>query len=192
MDFRDVVDSVAKVAPTVATALGGPAAGAIAAMVAKLAGVEPTPEGMIHASQDPALQIKLAEIENSHAQKILELHLSHQVREQEEETKRLAEINATMRAELESGNVFKSGWRPFGGWVLMGCFALLNLAVVYAFVQDLSLVSDQQFTSLVIWLIAAQAAVQGVNIKKRSDDKVVARGERPPGFLGELVTRRKS
>ncbi|MFG6139496.1 3TM-type holin [Halomonas sp. B23F22_10] len=190
VEWKDAVAAVAKVAPAVASALGSPVAGGIAAgaasMVTGLLGIENTAEGVLAATQNPEKRAELIRINNEHQRELEKLRIEGEMAQAQEYTKRLAETQKTMRAELESESTYRAGWRPFGGWVLMGCFALLDLAMVFAIGTDPAIVGDPEFTGLLIWLIVAQGALQGVNIKKRSDDKALAVGERPRSFMDAI------
>jgi hypothetical protein len=44
---------------------------------------------------------------------------------------------------------------------------------------------------VLIWSVAAQAAVQGVNIKQRSNDKARQLGQTPSSFMDALSAFRK-
>ncbi|WP_018124961.1 3TM-type holin [Desulfovibrio oxyclinae] len=105
------------------------------------------------------------------------------MQEMQEQTKRLRQINRTMRTEYESANTYKTGWRPAVGWVLAFSFLIIVLAVVVPWVwftfDDPSQVSPmlESAARLIGALnnpIIAMAAVLGVLIKKRSDDKHAA------------------
>ncbi|TDX30769.1 holin (3TMs family) [Modicisalibacter xianhensis] len=192
MEWRDAISEVAKYAPAVATALGGPAAGGIAtgaaAMVTGLLGVENSPAGLVAATQDPAKKAELIRINNEHRQELTRMAFEAQAKADAEETARLSDINATMRAELNHEGVFKSGWRPAIGWVLAIAFGLMSAALSYALLRDPS-----QLPSImdgIITLVVAMAAVLGVNISARSKDKRVAMtGESPRSFLDAIRTK---
>jgi hypothetical protein len=192
MDWRDAISEVAKYAPTVATALGGPAAGGIAsgaaAMVTGLLGVENSPAGLVAATQDPAKQAELIRIENEHKRELTRMAFEAQAKADAEETARLSETNATMRAELSHEGVYKSGWRPAIGWVLAMAFGVMSVAMAVSLLRDPS-----QLPAImdgVITLVVAMAAVLGVNINARSKDKRVAMtGEAPRSFLDAIRTK---
>ncbi|MFO7595760.1 MAG: hypothetical protein R6W92_05360, partial [Desulfocurvibacter africanus] len=66
MSWKDVAEVVAKYAPTVGGAIGGPIgtlAGAAASLLAKALGVEAEPEAVMAALKDPAVLVRLREIE---------------------------------------------------------------------------------------------------------------------------------
>ena len=113
-----------------------------------------------------------------------------------EETKRMEIINQTMRVEYESKDRFKTGWRPFIGWVL-GCslgFYIFTMCVVFMWV----VVTNINQATQVLQAIAALASaltptwtvcmvVLGVAVKKRSDDKLAAIGQVKPGLIEKLA-----
>ncbi|WP_197053315.1 3TM-type holin [Litchfieldella xinjiangensis] len=64
MKWSDVAETVAKVAPVVGGALGGPAGAAVGSLAARALGVEPTPEAVARAiHDDPEAAVKLRKIE---------------------------------------------------------------------------------------------------------------------------------
>ncbi|WP_018126134.1 3TM-type holin [Desulfovibrio oxyclinae] len=120
------------------------------------------------------------------------------MQEMREKTQRLQEINRTMRVEYESANTYKTGWRPAVGWVLAFSFLIIVLAVVVPWVwftfEDPAQVSPmlESAARLIGALnnpIIAMAAVLGVLIKKRSDDKHAASTSRPSGTLAGLYQK---
>lgn len=192
MNWKDAVEEVAKYAPAVATALGGPAAGGIAtgasALITSLLGVENSPAGLVAATQDPEKKVELVRINNEHRQELTRLALEAQAKADAETTQRLGEINATIRAELSHDGIFKSGWRPAIGWVLALAFGLMSVAMAASLLRDPS-----QLPAImdgVITLVVAMAAVLGVNINARSKDKRVAiTGEAPRTFMDAIKVK---
>lgn len=110
------------------------------------------------------------------------------IAEMSEETKRLAEVNATMRAELASGDAFVRRCRPFFMYVMAVTWALQILGLSVAIVLEpgraaplINAVSD--LTTM--WSIAL--AVVGVYVKVRSDDKKTAVGAPAPTALESIA-----
>ena len=67
MKWEEVAKHVSKAAPLLGTVLGGPAGGAIGAIVASAFGVENTPDAISEAvKKDPKAALKLKEIELKH------------------------------------------------------------------------------------------------------------------------------
>lgn len=64
MEWKDVGNLVAKMAPALGTALGGPAGGAVGGLIANLLGTDSDAEAVAKAIQaDPNIAVKLKEIE---------------------------------------------------------------------------------------------------------------------------------
>lgn len=67
MNWSDVAKLAGKAAPLLGTALGGPAGGAVGAIVASALGVENTPEAVsVAVKNDPDAMVKLRQIELDH------------------------------------------------------------------------------------------------------------------------------
>lgn len=71
----DWIKTLATVAPSIATALGGPLAGVATKAVTEMLGIEPTEEALESAvlNADPTIMLKLKEAENSFLLKMKEL-----------------------------------------------------------------------------------------------------------------------
>ncbi|WP_311064092.1 3TM-type holin [Halomonas sp. DWK9] len=183
MEWRDIAQTVGKIAPIAGGALAGKAGSAVGSIIAGVLGVEERPEAVEAAIQaDPQAVERLRRLEQEHEREMLKLSL-------ESETARLSEINQTMRAEVGSESTFRAGWRPFNGWMLALSLASVNFGLIGVIIKDptqLSVVVD-----VLIWSVAAQAAVQGVNIKQRSNDKARQMGQTPSGFMDAISAIRK-
>lgn len=183
MKFKDVASSVAKVAPTVAGALAGPGAAQMAEWVANLLGVEATPAGMVHAAQNPDLAIKLKQLELDHEREIRKMDL-------EARTKQLAETNATIRAELERGNWWQTGWRPMIGWGFGLVLCAIGGSMAYNIAIDPTLASNESFMSTVVWVVVTMGGALGVNVRERTKDNMTRRGFEPKGFFQQVKTNK--
>ncbi|MDX1464107.1 MAG: 3TM-type holin [Halomonas sp.] len=193
--WKDAVAEVAQFAPAVAAAIGGPPAGGIAAgaarMVTGLLGVENTPGGLVAAAQDPEKRAELIRIDQEHRRELEKLRLEAEAAEAHEATKRLAEINQTIRAEAASQDAFVRRWRPSFGYLVAISWAVMTLALAWSIVMapgEAGTVA-QAITALTpMWSVAL--AILGINVSKRSQDKQVAAGQSPaPGFMGAIATR---
>lgn len=195
ISWRDAAETVAKVAPGVATALGGPGIGAAAGLATRFItdtlGIENTPEAMVAAAQNPDMVAELKRLELTHKEKLESLRLEEMTLQMQEESKRLAEVNATMRAELTHDGIFKSGWRPALGWVFAASVGVLVSAMAYTIARDPGMLGNQEFTGMLIWLFVTMGAVLGVNVRERSKDKMSRRGLKPAGFMSQIMTRRE-
>ncbi len=188
MNWRDAIEEVAKYAPAVATSLGGPAIGGItagaAAMVTSALGVRNTPAALVSALEDPVKREALVRLNNEHERELISIRLQAEAAQAQEETKRLSEVNQTMRAELATEGWWRTGWRPFNGWMLTASLAAVNFGLVAVVIRDPTQL--QAVVEVLIWSVVAQGAVQGVNIKKRSDDKQVMMGRAPASFMDAI------
>jgi len=73
-----------------------------------------------------------------------------------------AAINKTMRAEVKSPNVFKTGWRSAIGWTMALSFLLMTGSLCYAVINDPTQLPNA--VSGMMTLAVAMAAVLGINI----------------------------
>ena len=185
--------ALAEFVPTIAGWFGGDDAEETTKQVVDVAksitGMDNESDAIKAIKKDPALQIQFQQAMNP----VIIARL-------ENETKQQAEVNATIRAELNSNDKFKSWWRPALGWVVVINFGALMSSIVFvilwgAFQEDAKVItafmtslSSLIGTLTVIWTMAL--GVLGVNIKKRSDDKALAVGHPPkPNLLGSLASK---
>lgn len=193
MEWRDAITEVAKYAPAVATALGGPAAGGVTAgasrMVTELLGVEDSPAGLVAATQDPEKRAELIRINNTHKEKLEQMRLDAELAHAAEETARLTETNKTMRAELGADGWFKSGWRPALGWVFAASLGAMAGVMAYTVAMEPTLVGDPEFTGMLVWLFVTMGAALGINVRERSKDKARMMGDSPKNFMDSILKR---
>jgi hypothetical protein len=184
MEWKDIKGMVGKAAPLLGTLLGGPAGGAVGALVSSVLGVDNEPDEVHKAlSADPSLLLKLRETEIQQQTQLQQMMV-------ESETKKLSEVNATIRAELASGDKFKSYWRPLFGYVMALTWGAIMLAATYQilFKPDIAggtISSLGQMSAL--WGIGL--AVLGINVYKRSDDKAMAYGRSQESILSAVAGR---
>ncbi|MBU0698735.1 MAG: holin family protein, partial [Proteobacteria bacterium] len=134
---------------------------------------------------DPSLLLKLREAEMQQQTDLQRMMV-------ESETQRLTQVNETMRAELASGDKFKSYWRPLFGYVMALTWGAIMLATTYQIlftpnIAGTTIASLGQLSGL--WGIGL--AVLGINVWKRSDDKAMAFGRPPEGVLSAVASRIK-
>lgn len=194
MNWKDAVSLAAEHAPAVATALGGPGAGGITAgaarMVTGLLGVENSPEGLAQAVQDPEKLEELRRIDREHRQELTRLRFEAEAAEAAEITKRLEQTHETIRAEAASNDAYVRRWRPTFGYLVALAWLLQGVALGWALVRDPAQAGNlsQAITALTpMWGIAL--AVLGINVSKRSQDKQVAAGQQPAGFMSAIASR---
>ena len=105
----------------------------------------------------------------------------------ENETARMTEINRTMRVESRSNDPYVRRWRPTLGYIFAIEMALLfgGLFYVVVFRTDKAIEIITAAANLG-WIIGVQAAVLGVSVVQRSNDKKVAAGQ-PTGLVNGLA-----
>jgi hypothetical protein len=116
---------IGDVAPALATALGGPLAGAAVAFLSKELGLsESTTNAVANAvaGMTPADMVKMKELDNQFKVQMAQQGISLQ----------LAQIAANT-AEAKSTNWWVAGWRPFVGWV--GAMGLLYASFLFPLMQ---------------------------------------------------------
>lgn len=193
MSWSDVKGAVAKIAPILGTALGGPAGTAVGGLIAAALGVGDTPDAVHQAIQnDPQAAVKLVQLQNQHEEQIVQLHL-------QAETTQQAEINKTYRAEIAANDPYVRRWRPTYGyataitWILQTC-ALVAAVVGATFIYPQH--ANEIMTGLgslfgamtAMWGIAL--TVLGINVSKRSQDKQVLAGQTPQlGVIQQIAAK---
>lgn len=184
MDWKDLKGIVGKAAPLLGTLLGGPAGAAAGSLVASVLGVDNEPDEVKKALEaDPSLLLKLREAEMQQQTELQRMMV-------ESETQQLSQVNETIRAELASGDKFKSYWRPLFGYVMALTWGTVMLAATYQilFKPDYASATIAALGQLSgLWGIGL--AVLGINVWKRSDDKAMAFGRQPAGILSAVATR---
>ncbi|RAU23815.1 hypothetical protein CU669_01625 [Paramagnetospirillum kuznetsovii] len=115
---------------------------------------------------DPALALQLQQA-----------WMGHELALVQEESRQLAEINATMRVEALAEDAYVRRWRPTFGYAMAitwtATMASVSWAIVAQPAQAPSIIAALVNTSP-IWGIAL--AVLGVSVVKRSHDKALASG----------------
>ena len=110
-------DILKEIAPTIATALGGPLAGAAVSFLSSKLGVDPSIVEQTVAGMKPPDLLQMKQLDNDFKLEMAKQGIALQ----------LAQI-ATNTEEAKSINWFVAGWRPFVGWV--GGFALAYAAIL--------------------------------------------------------------
>lgn len=192
MDPISLALGLAKFAPTIAGWFGGDDAEEAAEQVVNVAkqvtGIDDPADAMTKIQNDPTLQIQFQQAMNP----VIIARL-------DAETKQQTEINATMRAELNSDDKFKSYWRPALGWSVALSFAAMMFSIVFILVYGVlekptvikdfvSALGALMGSLTMLWTMAF--AVLGVNVNRRSDDKALAAGHPPkPKLLTSLASK---
>lgn len=164
MNWSKLGDVLARTVPLVGASLSGPVgiAASVGRMIAGKLGVDPDPVSIADAVRnDPSALLKLKELNTS----LERAEIVARVQSQDI-------VNKTMRAEVAADGWFKSGWRPFIGWVFGMAIGGLFASIIYSIFKSPAVLLDQNFTSLLIWLFVAVSAILGVNIRERSRSKL--------------------
>ena len=188
--WESIKSTVAGAAPLLGSALGGPAGGAVGTMISEALGVEDKPEAIQQAlQQDPEASAKLQALQQEHRRELRRMTL-------EAETKKLAQINQTMRAELQAESGYRTNWRPTFGYAASIAFGLqmIGLTVVFGWVAIaapaeagtiVKALAEAISSLMPLWAVAL--SILGVQIRQRSRDKETAAGQQhSPGLLASL------
>lgn len=176
----------------------GPAVGSI---IAKQFGVPNTPEAVAQAVQNSGEAERVEALRQATEQVKAQYSWAAAV-----ETGQLrldetivTQVNETMRAELAVESPFKTWWRPFNGWVLGIENAFLGACLVLVIVMamlgnDEPLKKMQEAWALILAVVGVPAAVVGVNVFSRSQEKMkameVTSQAPPPGKPAPLAPPR--
>ena len=120
-------DILKSVAPMIASALGGPLAGAAVSFLASKLGVDPAVVEQTVAGMTPADLVKMKELDNEFKLEMAKVGISLD----------LAQIGVNT-AEAQSESVFVAGWRPAVGWI--GAASLGYVAIVEPLARFVALV----------------------------------------------------
>ncbi len=183
MSVLAIAKGLATFAPTLARFLGGDKAGDVAdqavAVAKRITGSDNENAALTALQNNPELQVKFQEA----IAPVL-------VAQNEAEAKQIAEINATMRAELSSNSKYKSGWRPTFGWAVVITWSIQMLAIsIVIIINPVEAVKLINAMAALGFMWSMALAVLGININKRSQDKQVAVGQSPLGVVGAIVKR---
>jgi hypothetical protein len=158
-----LVDILKTTAPVLASLVGSPLAGAAVAFLGKalLGNSSSSVEEIAVALKDPAMLIKLRELENQIPLALL--------------AQQTAQINVNAK-EAENTNLFVAGWRPFIGWglgsiIIFYALATTVLSILTALNVNLLVMPplDPMVRDIVIGLL-------GLNIGTRTVEKFVRKG----------------
>jgi hypothetical protein len=114
------------------TLIGGPAGGAVGAMIASGLGVGSTPDNVKAAlATNPDAAVKLAQIEKDRQIELQQLIVQTEQNRLAADTSAILAVNATMQAEDKAEHWPTYTWRPFCGFVFgamfLGCYFVLPL-----------------------------------------------------------------
>ena len=153
----------------------------------ELTGLSNPHEAIAAIKEDPALQADL--------QKAMAPIM---VAKYQAEASQIESINKTIQTELVSSSLFKSGWRPFYGWITGLCFGtqMMAITVIMIYVvfnepdkaaQVIAAITAFIGAMVSLWTIAL--GILGINIAKRSHDKQVSVGQQPTTLMGSILRK---
>jgi hypothetical protein len=156
------------------------AAEQIVGIAQQLTGTSSGPDALAAIQANPELALKFQQAT-----------LSFELGMYQEETKRLAEINTTMRAEIASADAFVRRMRPTWGYCMALTWVVQMIAISYVIVADPGnaggVISGVGDLSL-IWSVGL--SVLGIYQYRRSTEKVCAKtGVAPASALNTLAKR---
>lgn len=192
MNWSDLGETVADAAPLLGSALGPIGAG-VGSVIAAVFGSKNEPDALAQAIKaDPQAAAKLREIELNNQAKLQGLVI-------EANTKRLAEVNKTIRTETQADDKFVRRWRPTFGYCMAFTWVMQILgmvgAIAYAIIAEpgeaaviLNALAEVNAAMVTMWAVAL--SVIGVSVYQRSQDKKNKLGlGSTQGLLGSLVNR---
>ena len=137
MDWKELGKKIAKYAPELGAAFGGPggaAIGTLASMVAGAFGLKPEAEPKEIAAvieKDPQAAVKLKEIETNAIVEIRRLNVQLAIQQSQEEVAKIQAVNATMQVESKSEHWPQWGWRPYWGFTSGTAFLVVCVFICY-------------------------------------------------------------
>ncbi len=187
VDWKDLAQRVVALgAPAIGAALGGPLGGAAGKILADALGAPaPTPEA-VGAALEPA-----AGVPGDAAQAVHRAEALWLAAQAEAGRAQVAEVGATQRAEIASGDLLQRCWRPIYALELslIECpaFALTLLRALWTG-HDAGLAGFADLSGLLVAYFAARFGVLGVYVTGRTREKqAAATGEAVPGLAAELL-----
>jgi hypothetical protein len=132
MDWKDLRGDIGKVAPILGTLIGGPAGGAVGAMIASAIGTGNTPDEVAQAlATSPEAAVKIKQIEADRQVQLQSLIERHAEAEITAQSNVVQSVNATMQTEGKSDHWPTYAWRPYNGFIFgtmaFGCYFVLPL-----------------------------------------------------------------
>ena len=128
MNWTDIGSDIARAAPVLGTLIGGPAGGALGALVASALGTPNDPAAVQQAlATNPDAAVKLRQIEADQSVALQKLLTDQAANAIAADTARIQAVNATMQAESKSDHWPTYSWRPFIGFL----FGIMTAAVYF-------------------------------------------------------------
>ena len=171
-------------APLLGGALGGPLGAAAGKILADALGAEATPAAVEAALAEKGIEPRLAAEAVQKAEAEFAAALAAIGRAQ------VAEVGATQRAEIVSGDLLQRWWRPLYALelTLLECpaFAFTLLHALWSG-HDAGLAGFASLSGLLMAYFGARFGVLGVYVGGRTREKLAATGAELPGVVGQIV-----
>lgn len=194
MDWKSIAPLVGAVAPLAGSVIGGliPVPGGsiigekLGKIIAGQLGVAPTPEAVNEKLATATEETKRAAISAAVERARVEVDgfVAYERAVLEAQAKNLADVNTTIRAELDVAperreHWFFRAWRPAFGWSFVAIWSVFGLALTYVTLRAAWLSNNPLETLKDAWPLFASyfgpgAAVLGVLIPSRSIEKKAA------------------
>lgn len=178
MDWKELGTKIADSAPLLGSALGGPLGGGLGSIIAAAFGSEPKPDKVLEAIQkDLQAAVKLQEIQSNEKVRLQEIVSQQAIVGLQEETKRLSEVNQTMRAESQSEHWPQWLWRPLWGMISAAAFFVICCFVCYLAYKAVmggipeAMQMIPQFIGAMTMLFSVPGAILGVASWHRGQQK---------------------
>jgi len=186
MEWGDLVKTVIGLgAPVLGQALGGPLGGTAGRILADALGTEPTPAAVNGAIVERGADSTFAAEAAQKAEAEWAAALAQAAKAQ------VAEVGATQRAEMASGDLVQRWWRPLYALELslIECpaFALTLLHALWVG-HGVGIAGFGTLSGLLMTYFGARFGVLGVYVSGRTREKQAATtGEAVPGLVGEVI-----
>ncbi len=163
MDWKDIASTIGSAAPLLGTLIGGPAGGAVGAMVASALGVGNSADEVSQAlATNPDAAVKLKQIESTRQVDLQGLVVQAESNRLASETAAVQAVNATMQTEAKAEHWPTYAWRPFIGFMVGINTAAASVLVlgVYGGVMAGSMQASAALPTLPL-VLGALAAISG-------------------------------
>jgi hypothetical protein len=174
--WQQLGKTVAKYAPLLGGALGGPGGAVLGQLVAGAFGVEATPQAIEQAiTQDPQAALKLQEIQTRHKERLEELALERHKADLAAETARHGESQATIRHEAQHGTDYVKETRP--KIARLSFYAGAGYVILSEAARMIAKLNDADLPGTDTTLLATLFGPVGFYMTMRSVDAFTAKGK---------------
>lgn len=185
MDFGDLGKLLAGIAPTIATVLGGPLAGAAASVLADALGTDASPASIGAAIEKGGDDVKAA---LGKAEETAAARWGYMAEQARTDAAQSQAINATMQAELARGLPWWA-WRNLWGYsvtiecALVGCEILWELRTG----DFKAITAFMNLTGFFMTWYGMRIGVLGFIYNGASNEKIAAVTGHVPGVVGQII-----